>query len=81
MCLYLVNEHQDDFNKLIADIQKRQRGKRKKSATKTSGQYKVICFCFMNCVCCKHSSQLFENIFFITLQPKVILESKVLCTL
>ncbi|XP_020611229.1 E3 ubiquitin-protein ligase RAD18-like isoform X3 [Orbicella faveolata] len=31
-----LNEHQDDFNKLIADIQKRQRGKRKKSAAKTS---------------------------------------------
>lgn len=31
-----LNEHQHDFNKLISDIQKRQRGKGNKSATKTT---------------------------------------------
>ena len=64
-----MNEHQHDFNKLIADIQKRQRGKKNKSATKTTGQY-IICFCCMNCVCFKHNSQLFENIIFCYITTK-----------
>ena len=38
--IYLVNEHQNEFNKLIADIQKRQRGKINKSAAKTTGEKK-----------------------------------------
>ena len=77
----LVNEHQHDFNKLIADIQKRQQAKRNKSATKTSGQWD-ICFCFMNWVCCMYSSEYFKSILYVTLNPLfVILESKVVCAL
>lgn len=49
--IYLVNEHQNEFNKLIADIQKRQRGKRNKSAAKTTGKKKDGS-CFMNRVSC-----------------------------
>lgn len=43
--IFQVNRHQNEFDKLIADIQRRQRGKGKKTAIKTSGQYlHNLCF-------------------------------------
>lgn len=57
----LVNDHQDEFSKLIDDVRKRQRGKRNKPVTKTTGK-KEDGSCFMNHTSCNLSNQL-ESIF------------------
>ena len=52
MCIFQVSEHQNDFGKLIADIRKRQKEKRKKTATDTSGKHLrksgILYFDFIN---------------------------------
>lgn len=65
--LLLVNDHQDEFDKLIADIRKRQKGKKNKSAAKASGKKNgSSCFmCFTNHVFCILCNQL-KRIFALT---------------